>query len=96
MVTSKSSSQEALSLFMEAKDNFDLLITDYIMPLLTGVDLCAQVKKIRPDMPVILCTGYSEQVNDEILKQAGVDEFFLKPVTLQGLAQVVRQALDRK
>jgi signal transduction histidine kinase len=95
-VTSKSSSQEALSLFMEAKDNFDLLITDYIMPLLTGVDLCAQVKKIRPDMPVILCTGYSEQVNDEILKQAGVDEFFLKPVTLQGLAQVVRQALDRK
>jgi nitrogen-specific signal transduction histidine kinase len=95
-VTSKSSSQEALSLFMEAKDNFDLLITDYIMPSLTGVDLCAQVKKIRPDMPVILCTGYSEQVNDEILKKAGVDEFFLKPVTLQGLAQVVRQALDRK
>jgi len=95
-VTSKSSSQEALSLFMEAKDDFDLLITDYIMPLMTGVDLCAQIKKVRPDLPVILCTGYSEQVNEEVLKKAGVDEFFLKPVTLQGLAQVVRQALDRK
>jgi CheY-like chemotaxis protein/anti-sigma regulatory factor (Ser/Thr protein kinase) len=96
VVTSKSSSQEALSLFKESKDDFDLLITDFIMPLMTGVDLCMQVKKIRPDMPVVLCTGYSDQVNDEILKQAGVDEFFLKPVTLQGLSQVVRQALDRK
>ncbi len=95
-VTSKASSQEALSLFMEAKDDFDLLITDYIMPLMTGVDLCAQIKKIRPDMPVILCTGYSEQISEEVLTRACVDEYFLKPVTLQGLAQVVRRALDRK
>jgi PAS domain S-box-containing protein len=95
-VTGKSSSQEALLLFMEASYDFDLLITDYIMPLLTGVDLCAKVKKIRPDMPVILCTGYSEQIGEEVLRRAGVDEYFLKPVTLQGLAQVVRRALDRK
>ncbi|MCX5871286.1 MAG: ATP-binding protein [Deltaproteobacteria bacterium] len=95
-VTSKSSSQEALLLFMEIRDDFDLLITDYIMPLLTGVDLCAQIKKIRPDMPVILCTGYSEQIGEEVLKRAGVDEYFLKPVTLQGLAQVVRRVIDGK
>ncbi len=95
-VTSKASSKEALLLFMKARYNFDLLITDYIMPLMTGVDLCVQTKKIRPDMPVILCTGYSEQIGEEVLTWAGVDEFFLKPVTLQGLAQVVRRALDRK
>ncbi len=94
-VTGKSSSQEALLLFMEMKDDFDLLITDYIMPLMTGVDLCSQIKKIRPDMPVVLCTGYSEQISEEMLKRAGVDEFFLKPVTLQGLSQVVRRALDQ-
>lgn len=94
-VTSKSSSQEALLLFMEASYDFDLLITDYIMPQLTGVDLCAQVKKIRPDMPVIFCTAYSEQIGEEVLTRTGVDEYFLKPVTLQGLAQVVRRALDQ-
>lgn len=80
---------------MAARYDFDLMITDYIMPLLAGVDLCAQVKKIRPDMPVILCTGYSEQIGEEVLKRAGVDEYFLKPVTLQGLAQVVFRALDQ-
>ena len=95
-VTSKSSSQEALLLFMEERYEFDLLITDYIMPQLTGVDLCAQVKKVRPDMPVILCTAYSEQIGEEVLRRTGVDEYFLKPITLQGLAQVVRRALNGK
>lgn len=95
-VTSKSSSQEALLLFMEESYDFDLLITDYIMPQLTGVDLCAQVKKIRPDMPVILCTAYSEQIGEEVLRRTGVDEYFLKPITLQGLAQVVRRGLNGK
>ena len=95
-VTGKSSSQEALLLFMEASYDFDLLITDYIMPQLTGVDLCAQVKKVRPDMPVILCTGYSDQIGEEVLRRTGVDEYFLKPVTLQGLAQVVRRGLNGK
>ena len=81
---------------MEARDDFDLLLTDFIMPSMTGIDLCAQIKKVRPEMPVVLCTGYSEQISEEALRQAGVDEYFLKPVTLQGLAQVVRQTLDRK
>lgn len=95
-VTSRTSAQEALLLFMEASYDFDLLITDLTMPLLTGVDLCMQVKKIRPDLPLILCSGYSEQITEEVLRRACVDAYFLKPVTLLELAQVVRRTLDRK
>jgi PAS domain S-box-containing protein len=95
-VTSTTSSQEALLLIMVAESDFDLLITDLTMPLLSGVDLCEQIKKIRPDMPLILNTGYPEQITEELLKRAGVEEYFLKPLTLQALAQVVRRALDWK
>ena len=83
-------------LVREAKNDFDLLVTDLIIPLLTGVDLCAQVKAIRPDMSLILCSGDSGQITEELLQRVGIDEYFLKPVTLLGLAQIVRRALDRK
>ncbi|MFH2124710.1 MAG: ATP-binding protein [Pseudomonadota bacterium] len=94
-VTNTTSSQEALLLVMAAEHDFDLVITDLTMPLLSGVELCEQIKKIRPDMPLILNTGYPEQITEELLKRAGVDEYFLKPLTLQALAQVVRRALDQ-
>ncbi len=95
-VTSTTSAHEALLLVMETNCDVDLLITDLTMPLLTGCDLCEQSRKNRPDMPLILNTGYPEQITEELLQRAGVDEYFLKPVTLQALAQVVRRALDRK
>jgi two-component system, cell cycle sensor histidine kinase and response regulator CckA len=95
-VTSRTSSQEALLLLKEASCDFDLLITDLTMPLLAGGDLCEQVRKLRPDLPIILCTGYAEQIDEEFLRCSGADDYFLKPVTLQGLAQVVRRALNKK
>lgn len=95
-VTGRASAQEALLLFSKEGYDFDLVITDFTMPVLTGVDLCQQVKRVRPDLPVILCTGDPEQATEEVLKRAGADDYFLKPVTLQGLAQIVRQTLDRK
>lgn len=95
-VTSTTSSQEALLLIMAAEFDFDLLITDLTMPLLSGVDLCEQINKIRPNMPLILNTGYPVQITEELLKGAGVDEYFLKPLTLQAFAQVVRRAIDWK
>ncbi|MEK6201143.1 MAG: ATP-binding protein, partial [Desulfobulbaceae bacterium] len=94
-VTSTTSAQEALLRVMEAEADFDLLIADLTMPMVTGVDLCVQVKKIRPDMPFVLCSGDTEQLTEDLLQRAGADDFFLKPVTLLGLAQVVRRALDR-
>lgn len=95
-VTTTTSAQDALLLVLEAKNDFDLLIADLTMPLVTGVDLCLQVKNIRPDMPFVLCSGDAQQLTEELLQQAGADDYFLKPVSLLGLAQVVRRVLDRQ
>jgi CheY-like chemotaxis protein len=94
-VTSSISAQEALLLFMEANYNFDLVLTDYTMPLMTGLDLCARIRKIRPDIPLILSSGGTEQITEESLRRAGINEYLPKPITFQGLAQVVRRALDQ-
>ena len=95
-VTSSASAQEALLLFMEASYDFDLVLTDYTMPLMTGFDLCAHIRKIRPDIPLILSSGGTEQITEESLRQAAIDEYLPKPITFQGLAQVVRRALDKE
>jgi len=94
-VTSSISAQEALLLFMEANYDFDLVLTDYTMPLMTGLDLCARIRKIRPDIPLILSSGGTEQITEESLRRAGINEYLPKPITFQGLAQVVRRALDQ-
>lgn len=95
-VTSCRASHEALQLFREAPHEFDLLITDLTMPVMTGADLAEQIHKIRPGLPIVLSTGYSDQITPDVLHRSGTDNYFLKPVTLQGLAQVVRNALDRE
>jgi CheY-like chemotaxis protein/two-component sensor histidine kinase len=95
-VTGMTSAQKALLLFRQGAQEFDLLITDLTMPLVTGVDLCVEIKKIRPDMPLIMCSGDLEQITPELRQQSGVDECFEKPISIQGLAQIVRRVLDRK
>ena len=64
------------------------------MPELTGVELSNRCKAIRPDLPVILFTGYSEQFSKDAAKQAGVNEYCTKPLSLRELANVVRRVLD--
>jgi two-component system, cell cycle sensor histidine kinase and response regulator CckA len=70
------------------------VITDYTMPLINGVDISREIMNIRPDIPVILCSGYSEEVTPDEARAAGIREFFLKPLAIWNLAEVVRKTLD--
>ena len=93
-VTIRTSSLEALELFMEQPDKFDLVITDMTMPNMTGDELAAKLMNIRADIPVILCTGYSERISRERAQKLGIKEFILKPIVMRELAKTVRGVLD--
>jgi PAS domain S-box-containing protein len=87
-------SLEALELFKGNPSSFDIVITDMTMPHLPGDLLARQILEIRPDMPIIICSGYSDVINDEKAKAIGVKGFLLKPVILENLASLVRTLLD--
>jgi PAS domain S-box-containing protein len=89
-------SRKALALFSQSPHNFDLVITDMTMPSMTGDMMALEIRKIRPDIPIIICTGYSNQINQDKAQQMGFNAFLEKPVLLKDLAQVVRQAIDDK
>jgi len=89
-----SSSEEAVAAFRNRPEGFDLIITDMAMPRLSGVQLARAVLRIRPDMPIILCTGYSESINAEQARELGIRKFLLKPVVRMTLATTVRSVLD--
>ena len=93
-VISQSNSFEALKLFKSKTDEIDLVITDMTMPLLTGEDLTKELRKIRPDIPIILCTGYSNKINDKKARQLGINAFFYKPYIKSDFAKIVREVLD--
>jgi signal transduction histidine kinase len=93
-VTSKTRSREALEVFRNDPFRFDLVITDQTMPEMTGVELAKQMLAVRPEVPVILCTGFSYLVDDDSAKAAGIKGFAMKPLTEGELARIVRQVLD--
>jgi len=95
-VVTRTSSLRALSLFKEQPDQFDLVITDTTMPDMTGSSLAEEMLRTRPDIPIILCTGYSEDVSEKRAKEMGVKAFVMKPVTITDLAKIVRKVLDEK
>jgi CheY-like chemotaxis protein len=86
---------EALQLITRNPDLFDLVITDQAMPKITGWSLAERIKEIRPDLPIILCTGYSEQVSKPKAEDAGIAEFAMKPLSKRETAETVRRVLDR-
>ena len=87
-------SSEALKMFAVNADRFNLVITDQTMPDLTGEELIQEVKKISPDMPTILCTGYSSKIDEDKAKELGINAFLMKPLDLPKLLQTVRRVLD--
>jgi len=93
-VSTRTSSIEALELFMAQPDKFDLVITDMTMPNMTGDELAAQMMEIRADIPVILCTGYSERISKDKAHEIGIKEFVLKPIIMSDMALTVRKVLD--
>ena len=93
-VTTMTNSQEALSAFKKNPDAFDLLITDQTMPFLSGAKLAREVMAIRPDLPIILCTGYSTVLSEEQALAIGIKKYLFKPVDYRDLARQVRTILD--
>ncbi|MEA1922333.1 MAG: PAS domain S-box protein [Pseudomonadota bacterium] len=93
-VTSTTDSRVALAEIHNHPDQFDLIITDQSMPNLSGVELTSEVLKIKPTMPIILCTGYSSIVSEEEALAMGVKKYAKKPISIKGFAKIVRQVLD--
>ena len=85
---------EALDLFRAGPQRFDLVITDMTMPEMTGAALARQILALRPDIPIILCTGYSDQISEEKALSSGITAYALKPIEIQHLARLVRRILD--
>lgn len=85
----------ALSGFRNQADIYDLVITDMTMPDMTGVDLFKDIRAIRPDIPVILCTGYSEIITEAAARKIGISAFIMKPLQIKELAITLRKLLDK-
>lgn len=90
------SSLEALKVFRKEPWRFNLVITDYTMPDMTGVELARRLLQARSDIPIILCTGYNDDISPEKAKKAGIREFLLKPQSKRELDQAIRRILDGK
>ncbi len=87
-------SKKALELFRGVPDNFDLVITDMTMPDMSGDLLAVEIKKIRPDIPIIICTGFSKKISKEKANKLGIEGFLIKPITTVKLSKKIRQVLD--
>jgi PAS domain S-box-containing protein len=92
--TSFTDSRDALAAFEMAPSRFDLVITDMHMPELTGLQLAEEMIAVRPDLPVILCTGFSERINTEKIGAMGIRDLLMKPVGMMDLAHKIREVLD--
>ena len=95
-VTAVTSSLEALAHFKENPSEYDLVITDYTMPEMTGLELAREMISIRPELPIILCTGFSHQIDSDMVTSIGIRKMLLKPLMLEETATLVRELLDGK
>ena len=93
-VSIRTSSIEALELFRTKPNDFDLVITDMTMPNMTGDTLAVALMKIRPDIPVMLCTGFSKKISDDSIATIGIRAVAYKPIVKADLAKTVRKVLD--
>ena len=90
-VTTKTNSIEALELVKESPNEFQLVITDMTMPHMAGDKLALEIKKIRADLPIILCTGYSNSINPDTAREIGIDDFIYKPFSIADLAGRIKE-----
>ncbi len=89
-------SQEALALFRRDPQAFDLVLTDQTMPGMPGAELAAAMLELRPALPIILCTGYSEQVDEMRAKKLGIRCYLTKPIDVMVFLDTVNELLDYK
>ena len=93
-VTTETSGVDALELFRSDPQAFDLIFTDQTMPILTGIQLSEKILNVRPDIPIILCTGFSATTSVKTAKSIGIKEFIMKPLTKRDVALTIRKVLD--
>ncbi len=93
-VTARTSSVEALELFKVKYNEFDLIVTDLTMPNLSGDKLAIQMLRIRPDIPIIVCTGYSKKLSRDLIEDIGVKAIAYKPLERGDLARIIRKVLN--
>ena len=94
-VDTAGSGLKALEMFKEDPDGYDLIITDMTMPKMTGEKLAVEIFAIRPEVPIILCTGYSQQMTEEKALSMGIRAFVAKPIKVKMLSQTVRDILAK-
>jgi PAS domain S-box-containing protein len=95
-VTCRISSIGALKLFQDRPNDFDLVITDMTMPKMTGEELAKEILRLRKDIPIFLCTGFSARLTEESAEEIGIRAFIMKPLVVADLARTIRQCLDQK
>ena len=93
-VIPKTDPLEALEFFRANPDQIDLIISDMTMPHMTGDKLAQEILNIRPDMPIILCTGYSEKMSEDRAQEIGIRKYIEKPIEKETLARSIREVLD--
>jgi len=86
--------EQALSEFKKHPESYDLVISDMTMPHMSGVQLTEKLKSVKPDIPVIICTGHSSQIDENKAKDTGIAAFAMKPITSSEIAQLIRSVLD--
>ncbi len=94
-VTVRTNSLDALTTFQNQPDRFDLVITDLTMPGMTGIDLSRRLLQLQPNLPIILCTGYSAMINEEKARSMGIRALAHKPLTRKEIAGLIRMVLDQ-
>jgi len=93
-ITTETNPLQALELFKSRPDQFDIVITDMTMPDMTGESLAKAVMEIRPDIPVIICTGFSDRISEQQAKGMGAKAFVMKPVLTGDMTRIIRKVLD--
>jgi CheY-like chemotaxis protein len=92
----RTSSLAALATFRQTPQHFDLVITDQTMPHMTGEALASELRRIRPDIPIILCTGFSHTIDAEKAQAQGIDAFLMKPLVARDLGLAIHHVLGQR
>lgn len=86
---------QALEGFEKHPDDYDLIVTDMSMPNMNGLELAQRVKEIRPEIPIVLCSGFSAIINKEEALKKGVTRYLQKPLAMDHVARIIREVLDK-
>ena len=85
-----------MAAFKAKPDEYDLVITDMTMPNMTGVELAPRLREIKSDIPIIICTGFSDMVDEDKAKAIGIREYVMKPIVIEEIARTIRKVLDER